>query len=236
MTAQTGKQLDEAMFGGKFRLIDISQPVTSMSACFPGDVPFSKQMTLTYADSNVINLTAMTLSPHVGTHADAPSHIHGDMQSAEQMAGALPLEPYAGACMVIDAAPWKEALTADLLQEKIAKLDSIPARVLFKTQLVINYDVFEEEYAHFSVELVKKAHECGIELLGIDTPSVDHVRSKTLEAHHALMNAGLFWLENLDLTHVAEGNYFMVAFPLKFMELEATPVRAVLFGADNVQS
>jgi arylformamidase len=234
MTAQAGRQLEEAMFGGRYRIIDISQPVTSRSACFPGDVPFSKQMTLKYADCQVINLTAMTLSPHVGTHADAPSHIGGDMNVAQDMAGALPLEPYAGACLVIDAAPWKEALTADLLEAKIQRLDVVPPRILFKTQLVINYDVFEEEYAHFSVELVKKAHEYGIELLGLDTPSVDHVKSKNLEAHHALMDAGLCWLENLDLTQVTAGVYFMVAFPLKFMELEATPVRAVLFGAANV--
>jgi len=32
------------------RIIDISQPVTSRTACFPGDTPFSKSVTLTYED------------------------------------------------------------------------------------------------------------------------------------------------------------------------------------------
>lgn len=230
MNTQADKSAGEAMFGGNYRIIDISQPVTSKTACFPGDVPFSKQMTLTYADCGVINLTAMTLSPHVGTHADAPSHIHGDIENSTANAGAMPLEPYVGACMVIDTAPWKEALPAQLLEDKMRVEGIIAPRILFKTQSAINYDLFEDEYAYFSVELIRLARAYGVELLGIDTPSVDHVRSKTLEAHHALQDAGMSWLENLDLTRVEKGNYFLVALPLKFMELEATPVRAVLLG------
>lgn len=234
MKTQADKDAGEAIFGGNYRIIDISQPVTSKTACFPGDVPFSKQMTLTYADCGVINLTAMTLSPHVGTHADAPSHIHGDIETSTANAGAMPLEPYVGACLVIDTAPWKEALPVQLLESVVRAAGTIAPRVLFKTQQQINYDKFEDEYAYFSVELIKKASEYGIELLGIDTPSVDHVRSKTLEAHHALQDAGMSWLENLDLTQAQKGNFFLVALPLKFMELEATPVRAVLFGPADV--
>ncbi len=77
----------------------------------------------------------------------------------------------------------------------------------------------------------------GVGLVGIDTPSVDHVRSKGLSAHHALLDAGMSWLENLDLTQVEAGEYFLIALPLKLTELEASPVRAVLLtgdGADRV--
>ena len=41
---------------------------------------------------------------------------------------------------------------------------------------------------------------------------------------------GMTWLENLDLSAVKEGDYFLSALPLKFMELEAAPVRAVLLA------
>lgn len=217
--------------GGKLRIFDISQPVTSTSACFPGDVPFSKQLTVTHADSQVINLTAFNMSPHVGTHADAPSHIGGNMDVPDTMVGAMPLAPFIGDCFVIDAAPFKKGLPSVLLEEKLAGLERIPERVLFRTQIVINYDVWEAEYAYFTVKLVEKAKQYGIRLLGIDTPSVDHTSSKALETHHALEAGGMSWLENLDLTRVTEGRYFLVALPLKFMELEASPVRAVLLGA-----
>lgn len=227
---------EEAMLGGRYRIIDISQPVTSKTACFPGDVPFSKQMTLEHASCGIINLTAMTLSPHVGTHADAPSHIGGNMESVGDNAGSMPLEPYLGPCIVIDVAPFNGAISREMLESTVRNLASIPARVLFRTQATIDYDVFNQESAYFSVEMVEKAQEYGIELLGIDTSSVDDVNSKTLDAHHALQDGGIYWLENLDLTKVAAGAYFLVALPLKFMELEATPVRAVLLGAENVQS
>ncbi len=107
-SAELTDSMASTLSGNKLRIIDISQPVTSTSACFPGDVPFSKQMTLTYADSQIINLTALTMSPHVGTHADAPSHIGGDMDALDAMAGAMPLAPYIGECFVIDAAPFKK--------------------------------------------------------------------------------------------------------------------------------
>jgi Predicted metal-dependent hydrolase len=64
--------------------------------------------------------------------------------------------------------------------------------------------------------------------VGLDTPSVDHVKAKNLSAHNILDKGGLVWLENLDLTRVTEGLYQLIALPLKFMELEASPVRAVL--------
>jgi arylformamidase len=68
----------------------------------------------------------------------------------------------------------------------------------------------------------------GVRMIGIDTPSVDHIESKNLETHHQLLERDMLWLENLDLTQVSEGEYFLVALPLKFMELEASPVRAIL--------
>ena len=70
--------------------------------------------------------------------------------------------------------------------------------------------------------------QLGFVLVGLDTPSVDHIRSKELATHNVLDRHGLVWLENLDLRAVEEGEYFLVALPLKFMDLEASPVRAVL--------
>ena len=108
-----------------------------------------------------------------------------------------------------------------------------PQRILFKTAKVIRYDVFEDHYAHFTPGLIEELAKRGVVLVGLDTPSVDAVDSKTLETHHALLSAGMSWLENLDLTgvsvqHHQPQDYFLVALPLKLMELEASPVRAVL--------
>lgn len=212
----------------KYQIIDISQPVTSRTACFPGDVPFSKQLTLTYKDSRVVNLTALTMSPHVGTHADAPIHCYGDLSEGRDTAGNMPLEPFVGPAFVLDISPTVDGIHPVRVERKLEQLKEFPKRVLFKTTQKIQLEIFEDAYAHFTVELVQYLAARNVSLIGIDTPSVDHVKSKWLEAHHALMEAKMFWLENLDLTQVEEGEYFLTALPLKLMELEASPVRAVL--------
>lgn len=210
------------------KIIDISQPISSRSACFPGDVPFSKQVTVTYRDSQVINLTALTMSPHVGTHIDAPAHIKGDMDLEDDLAAGLPLDAFIGATLVIDLSPHCKGIEWDEVKSLLPSETILPPRILFKTQAEIRYEIFEDEYSYFTPELVAQLKKRGVCLLGIDTPSVDHVRSKTLDTHHCLDKSKMVWIENLDLTSVKPGRYTLIALPLKFVELEASPIRAIL--------
>lgn len=209
-------------------IIDISQPVRSNSANFPGDTPFSKKVVLTVDQSKVVNLTSLHMSPHVGTHVDAPAHIKGDMTVESELVGALPLEPFIGDALLIDLSPRVEGISWKAVEQEISALAKVPERILFKTQKKIRYEIFEDDYSFFQPDLVRELSARGVKLLGIDTPSADHVNSKTLDAHHELDSLHMNWLENLDLTEVEAGNYFLIALPVKFMELEASPVRAVL--------
>jgi arylformamidase len=68
----------------------------------------------------------------------------------------------------------------------------------------------------------------GLRLLGVDAPSVDARESKTLPVHHMLFSGNAYILENLDLRRVPAGAYELIALPLKYMALDAAPVRAVL--------
>lgn len=214
------------------KLIDISQPVKADSAAFPGDTHFKREIVLTYEKSNVVNLTALTMSPHIGTHVDAPSHIKGDLHSGHDMVGSLPLEPFIGQVLVINLAPTTAGVSWESVKSRIDALnkscDKLPERLLIRTQEKIRYEVFEDDYSYFTPELVRELSARGVRLIGIDTPSADHVNAKVLVAHQELDKAKMTWLENLDLTEVEEGEYMLIAFPIKFMELEASPVRAVL--------
>jgi arylformamidase len=220
------------LFPSDFEIIDISQPVNSHTACFPGDVSFSKQLTTTFRDSKVINLTALTTSPHVGTHADAVSHIKGSVEDIATNIGSVPLSPYVGHCLVIDISPMKTGvITAETLRPYIGKFmaqDVGVKRVLIKTLENIEYERWQDDYACLSVGAIKWLNSLGTILVGIDTPSVDQIASKTLSTHNALDERNMYWLENLDLTKAEQGAYFLVAAPIKFMELEASPVRAML--------
>ncbi|MBY0449226.1 MAG: cyclase family protein [Cyanobacteria bacterium] len=234
------------LLGQQFELIDISQPVHSKTAAFPGDTPFSKTETLTYSDSGVINLSAFTMSPHIGTHADAPVHIQGSLGQAETPhAGDLGLTNYMGPCLVIDCIPSGKTHTHECLNTISTGIADIcrvwekqvdgekPVRILLKTRTVSQPEVFAGDYASISPELADWFGEQGGLLVGIDTPSVDPVDSKTLPAHHAMLKHGIVWLENLDLSAVEAGRYDLIALPLNMTELEASPVRAVLIKKAN---
>src|SRR5215831_15001226 len=129
----------ETALTNNFRIIDISQPIAEGNACFPGDTPFSRQVTVTYEQSKVINLTSLTMSPHVGTHIDAPVHVRGTMSDMKEMVGVLPLSPFLGECLVLDIAPWKESIQPEQVEERVKGRD-LPPRVLFRTCHHIRYD------------------------------------------------------------------------------------------------
>ena len=58
--------------------------------------------------------------------------------------------------------------------------------------------------------------------------SIDPAASKTLDSHQVLRRRGLRVLENLVLDAVPEGDYELIALPLKLTTADASPVRAIL--------
>ena len=56
------------------RLWDISPPVAPGSPVFPGDTPYEQEWSATLSPGCPVNVSRITLSPHVGAHADAPLH------------------------------------------------------------------------------------------------------------------------------------------------------------------
>jgi len=60
------------------RLWDISPPIAPDSPLFPGDQAYSQQWTARIGPGCPVNLSAITMSPHIGAHADAPLHYADD--------------------------------------------------------------------------------------------------------------------------------------------------------------
>jgi arylformamidase len=69
-----------------------------------------------------------------------------------------------------------------------------------------------------------------LRLFGIDGPSVDPADSTTLDVHHALWRRGAVILEGLDLSAVPDGEYQLIALPLKLAGSDGAPARVVLIG------
>lgn len=201
------------------RLIDISQSVDPKAGIFPGDTPFHFEWKWDLSAGSSCNVAAVTTSAHVGTHADAPLHFLEQGASI----GEVDLEPYLGPCIVVEG-----PASGQVLQSHLADIDFAQTpRVLLKTHESED-SAFPERFVTLSTEAAEYLANAGALLVGLDTPSMDPPTSKSLEAHHALGRAGIAILENLRLARVEAGRYELIALPLRWMGLDAAPVRAVL--------
>ena len=201
------------------KLWDISPAVDAHSEVFPGDTAYSQELHFSLAPDCPVNVNRITLSPHTGAHADAPLHY----ASGEAAIGAVDLQAYLGPCRVIHCLDGGPLVQPAHLAHA---LENLPARVLLRTSRTAS-----QSWASFSAispaTLALLASK-NIVLIGIDTPSVDPATSQDLPCHHLLLAHGLRVLENLVLDDVPEGDYELIALPLKLMQADASPVRAIL--------
>ena len=202
------------------QLWDISPLVSAEAPIFPGDEPYRLNWTATLSPNCPVNLSAITMSPHVGAHADAPLHYaNGAPSSAE-----VELDPYLGRCRVIHAIDCGPLIQIEHLRHAAANL---PARVLVRCCERADTS-WNPDFSAFAPETVAWLASNGVKLIGLDTPSVDPSSSKSLASHQQLLRLDLRVLENLVLDEVAEGDYELIALPLKLAGACASPVRAVL--------
>jgi arylformamidase len=204
------------------RLWDISPPVHADSPVFPGDAHYEQRWAATLGPGCPVNVSTITLSPHTGAHADAP--LHYDAQGAA--VGALALEPYLGPCRVVHAIACGALIEWRHLEHAIDA--ALPARVLVRTYERMPSERWDGALTGYAPEAIERLADHGVQLIGIDTASIDPAASKTLDAHQVIRRRNLRVLENLVLDAVPEGDYELIALPLKLITADASPVRAVL--------
>jgi arylformamidase len=201
-------------------LWDITPIVSVETPAFPGDTTFSQQWTARIGPGCPVNLSAITMSPHLGAHADAPLHYGIDAPPIAD----VPLEPYLGPCRVIHALDCGPLVTPEHLAHACAGL---PPRVLVRTCRKAP-TTWSSAFTVFAPETIAWLAGLGVQLVGIDAQSVDPADSKTLDSHRQLLVHGMRVLENLVLDDVAAGDYELIALPLRLAGVDASPVRAVL--------
>ena len=202
------------------KIWDISPPVDEQAAVFPGDTAYSQRLHFALSPDCPVNVNSITLSPHTGAHADAPMHYaNGGAASGE-----LELTPYLGPCRVIHCLGCGPLV----LPEHIAHAlnEDLPPRVLLRTSRTAS-----QSWASFTAiapTTIAQLATKNVVLIGIDTPSVDPTDSLTLPSHHQLLAYNMRVLECLVLDNAPEGDYELIALPLKLMRADASPVRAIL--------
>lgn len=210
-------------------LHDISPVVTPGFEVWPGDTPPRQEWLVRMDTGNAFNLSTLVTTVHLGSHADAPLHYAADGAGIE----ACPIEAFIGPARVVRIA--RESLDADGRIPPSAvesRLDATPPRVLFATGTYAANTPYTPTFASFHPGTIDLLASRGVVLVGIDTPSVDPLEDPLLSSHQRLAHHRMMNLEGLVLDGVAEGDYELVALPLRLAGFDASPVRAILRSLD----
>ena len=191
----------------EYRIIDISKDLITTEP-YPGDPKPELSVFSSFAAGDGCNMAKLTTTLHCGTHMDAPLHFIPDGKTINS----VPLDYLIGECRVIEVDT--DRITGDYVDRVFPKNAQ---RILIKSGGKAFFDKTGAEELAF----------IGCKLIGTDNNSVGCAEDQT-GPHRALLGEGVGVLENLDLSDVAPGKYFLMALPVKIAGVEAAPVRAVL--------
>jgi arylformamidase len=212
------------------KIWDISRTLTNDFAEWPGDEPFHYRMTNEIAKGATVNLGAINMSVHNGSHADARFHFDPSGDTIEKAS----LDVYLGRATIVDLAQAflrskdKHLITLEDLRPHAEGI-AATSRLLVKTGRWSDSSVFPDRIPVIAADVPAWLQKNGVKLLGVDLPSMDEIDSKSLQNHHALARAGIAIVESLDLSDVASGIYNFAALPLKISGADGAAVRAVLW-------
>ncbi|CAN5893643.1 arylformamidase [soil metagenome] len=204
----------------KPRLWDISPAIASGIPVWPGDSAYSAETTWQIADGCPVKVSKITMSTHTGAHCDAPSHYDAQGKAIDQ----VDLQTYIGRCRVIDCIGLRQVEP----QHIAAFLANVPARVLLRTYQNAPQMRWDEDFPSIHPATIDLLAQHGVQLIGIDSPSLDPQESKTLDSHLRVKRHQMAILEGIVLDDIDAGDYELIALPLKLAGLDASPVRAIL--------
>jgi arylformamidase len=203
--------------------IDVSVPLTSGMLTWPGDPPVRVTRALDQERGDPCTLSHLDLGAHTGTHMDAPLHYLRGGASIDTM----PLDATVGPARVIAIADPVSVTAAELEMHALGRGE----RVLFKTRNSARRWVaepFDETFVYISHGAALHLAERGVRTVGVDYLSVGGFHHDDETTHRALLGAGIWVIEGLDLSLVEPGDYEMICLPLRVAGADGAPARALL--------
>ena len=172
---------------------------------------------------DICTLSSISLSVHTGTHMDAPLHFIKKGSTIDEM----PVDATVGRARVIEIRDRHAIHRDELLEHQITASE----RILFKTansDHAWNSDEFDEDFIFIARDAAEYLAETNVRAVGVDYLSVGGYKQDAVETHEALLGAGIWVIEGLNLSSVEAGEYDLVCLPLKLVGAEGSPARAIL--------
>ena len=203
--------------------VDVSVRLRSGMVHWPDDPPVRIELTSDIERGDVANVSRIDMGSHTGTHMDAPLHFVRGGKGLDEM----PLDATIGRARVIEIHDPESVKPNELRLHGISRGE----RILFKTQnsaRAWQKDAFVEDFVYVSQEAARYLAGCKIQTVGIDYLSVGGFFRDGVETHQALLEAGVWIIEGLDLSQVEPGEYELICLPLKIEGSDGAPARAIL--------
>jgi arylformamidase len=190
---------------------------------WPGDPPYRIHRVMDQGKGDMCTVSHVSMGVHTGTHMDAPLHFIKNSPTIDQM----PFHATIGPARVIQIEDHKSIGRQELLPYSIQARE----RILFKTvnsHRLWHKEPFHEEFVFIDESGARHLAECGVLSVGVDYLSVGGFRQDAEETHHALLGAGIWVIEGLNLMDVDPGYYELICLPLKLVDSDGSPARAIL--------
>lgn len=203
--------------------IDVSVTLRTGMVSWPGDPPARISHALHMELGDPCTVSLLEMGAHTGTHMDAPAHFVRGGIGIDNM----PLDAAIGLGRII---PIRDRVS--IKPDELAKYHIRRGqRVLFKTHNsdhCWDTDGFTEDFVYLSATAAEYLVDRQVRLVGVDYLSVGGFRADGVETHLALLNAGIWIIEGLNLKQVRPGRVQLICLPLKIAGGDGAPARALV--------
>ena len=203
--------------------IDVSVPLHSGMVHWPDNPPVHIERMMDMDDGDACNVSKLSLGVHTGTHVDAPIHF---------IAAGIGIDRAPVGALIGPARVLAIADPESIKVEQIEPYGIQPGeRILFKTRNSARCwqtDDFFDDFVYVSQDAARYLAAHQVQTVGVDYLSVGGYYKDGRETHQALLSAGIWVIEGLNLDAVQPGTYEMICLPLKITGGDGAPARAVL--------
>ena len=203
--------------------IDVSVTLHTDMAHWPNNPPVRIERMLDMDHGDICNVSTLAMGSHTGTHMDAPLHFLQTGQGLETM----PFDATLGLARVIEIYDPEAIKPEELLPHALQPGE----RILFKTRnssRCWNTDNFVEDFVYISREAARVLAALNVRTIGVDYLSVGGYTKDGVETHRALLEAGIWIIEGLNLSQVQPGAYELLCLPIKIARSDGAPARTLL--------
>ncbi len=203
--------------------VDVSVGLRDGMVHWPGNPQVKIERTQDMERGDHCNVSTLSMGSHTGTHIDAPVHFLKGGVGIDRM----PFLATNGRARIIEIKNRSVIEPQELVPHRIRRGE----RILFKTvnsERCWKLKRFVKDFVYLSTEAGQFLVRRGIRTVGVDYLSVGGYRKNGKEIHRVLLEAGIWIIEGLDLSRVGPGRFNLACLPVKILNGDGAPARAML--------